>query len=275
MAGKQFKIDVEISSTAFPILSVDPILPARGALMLVDFTHPSDPYVGIPKERSMLKNIASEQALKVYGSTVSDVTPEFRIMGSVAPEVKRTSKGGLYTKGNYAGAWHPVALIQHLMSNPNNDIYVSLWTRNPSTINGYSQLERNGTGVSANLTGSAYRLTGSGMKTTSVNAPTTHTVLGSDGHTTPNADGVYNIAGAVSGNNLANGTALEFQQSFGAVLFGTFGNNGPAERTSYRFYMEDLTISNRTYAQVREIDSEIFAQEVTNNGGRYKGDVVV
>lgn len=40
----------------------------------------------------------------------------------------------------------------------------------------------------------------------------------------------------------------------------------------YRFYIEDLTASGRTYAQVRDLDYALYQREVLTAGGRYYGD---
>lgn len=40
----------------------------------------------------------------------------------------------------------------------------------------------------------------------------------------------------------------------------------------YRFYIEDLTVSGRTYEEVKAIDDALYTKEVLTAGGRYYGD---
>lgn len=40
----------------------------------------------------------------------------------------------------------------------------------------------------------------------------------------------------------------------------------------YRAYIEDLTVSGRTYAEVDAIDYALYTKEVLTPGGRYYGD---
>ncbi len=47
--------------------------------------------------------------------------------------------------------------------------------------------------------------------------------------------------------------------------------NGHSSRVYYRFYLEDLTISGRTYAQVEALDKAVFDAAFAA-GGRYNGD---
>lgn len=277
MAGIQFKIDIDMINPTLR-LDFDPILPIKGALLLVDATHPFAPMAsGVPAGNTKLPNLAWKQAVEVLGgsATQDDVNPIWRVapFGATQPVVKRTPKGGIYTKGQYAGLFWPVALVDYLIANPSHALYVSLWhKRGMEAITNLSQLERNGEGT---LTGTAYRMLTGQFLNGSSNTPTTNTVLGQAGFTTPNASGVYLASGAVSGTNLGGGNGQDFYSANGATLFGTYGNNGGAPRTSYRFYAEDLTVSGRTYAQVRAADEACFAREATAAGGRYAGDAAV
>ena len=47
---------------------------------------------------------------------------------------------------------------------------------------------------------------------------------------------------------------------------------GKPSRAVYRMYIEDLTVSGRTYAQVDAIDYAQFTKDVLTVGGRYYGD---
>lgn len=65
-----------------------------------------------------------------------------------------------------------------------------------------------------------------------------------------------------------------------AMQWGSFGvvpsSSSPVSRMPshvvYRYYLEDLTISGRTYAQVDAIDQRLYAAKISTPGGAYFGD---
>ena len=60
-----------------------------------------------------------------------------------------------------------------------------------------------------------------------------------------------------------------------AVIDPTSGSGSKDKAASwklYRFYLEDLTVSGRTYAEVDAMDNALYTQEVLTPGGRYYGD---
>lgn len=57
---------------------------------------------------------------------------------------------------------------------------------------------------------------------------------------------------------------------FGTTGTGAKGNHG--SYIFYRSYLEDLTVSGRTFQQVSAIDSAMYNREVLSAGGRYYGD---
>jgi hypothetical protein len=274
MAGMQFKIDVDmVNPTAR--LDFDPILPLQGALMLVDPSHPYSPMAaGVPANLSYLPNLAWKQAIATIGggAVEADVKPQWKTLNNsqaVAPTVSRTSKGGIYTSGQYAGPHHPAKIIDFLIANPTHDFFVSVWGRLDDAVNAsmVSQLAKNGT-VPASIAGEAYtlRLDGTG-------ANPSGTRLGSRVASKVNGNFIFN--GAFSSSNLSGATGAQFVSANGAVQFGTYGNLGSGARRSYRFYMEDLTVSGRAYAAVDAIDNAEYTKQVLTAGGRYYNDAIV
>lgn len=51
----------------------------------------------------------------------------------------------------------------------------------------------------------------------------------------------------------------------------SYGNKA-GSHVNYRFYVEDLSMSGRTYAQVEALDYALYVKDVLSPGGRYYGD---
>lgn len=269
MPGVQFKLDLTIHDSTFPLLTFDPIMPAAGALILIDPAHPHRQWpAGVPSNGTLMPNLAAEQSAATIGqgSTAADLAVLWRmqIQGTVLPTVERTSTGGLYVANKYAGIFHPAALIDHLQRNRGHSFYVSQWGRLDATEDflHYSHLMRNGS--DAALTGTAYEMKPAGSNPAG-------TRIGQAGLGSA-AVGPYFVNAAHNSNTLAGATGAAFMASFGALIFGTYGNGGGSARRLYRFYMEDLTVSGRTYETVAALDRSEYTKHVLTPGGRYYGD---
>lgn len=262
MPGTQFKLDMKITDPTFPVLTFDPVIPATGALLLIDPKHPQDPMSnGAPANGQLLPNLVAEQAAKLFGSTQAATQADFRILGT--PTVARTSKGGIYTSGQYAAAQFPATLIDYLIANPTHDLYVSLWGRaDDPNVGTVTELRRNGSNPGS---GTAIVLSRSG-------ATPTEALLGSSVTGSSSGTGPFRISAGYSSTNLAGADGAAFRSGLGANIFGTLGNLKGEARRSYRFYLEDLTVSRRTYEQVEAIDAAAYEREVMTSGGRYYND---
>jgi hypothetical protein len=58
---------------------------------------------------------------------------------------------------------------------------------------------------------------------------------------------------------------------------GSINASGTAKESApsvvfYRTYLEDLTVSGRTYAEVDALDVALYTKHVLTTGGRYYGD---
>lgn len=276
MPGTIIRLDTTFTDAALPTVpNPDPILTA-GSLLLIDPTNPQEPWdAGVPTSGLTVPNLAWAPAATAIGSgTKATLAATFVDDLSAANGlVERSTKGGLHgiikhqafttTEQAYLsqGAVHA-----YMTANPTNDYYMSLW--------GY--LTRDDTYTA---TGGALRMAGIETSTfgdsmlirrqSSALAlqPTTNRI-GSRLATRDLAP--FLVTGAVSqltGTPSTSETLVRWQ-------FGS-SEGGQVKMPSYvmyRFYVEDLTVSGRSYAEVDALDLSLYTAAVTTSGGRYEGD---
>jgi len=89
------------------------------------------------------------------------------------------------------------------------------------------------------------------------------------------------VTGAQAGGGLTFGSTVQFPGigTTGTVANGTFNPASSASNVNksdshiiYRFYLEDLTVSGRTYAEVDALSWAEYQRQVLTVGGRYYGD---
>jgi len=249
----------------FQKLRFDKIL-TNGSLMLFD----SSKIVSLPVNGSTLNNVAFNEAIETIGSGTEATMKMPVTLTQVATKsaVEFSSKKGLYFNisataeaGNEMQIVVPDAIRQYILNNPNNSFYASYW----------SNVTRVGT------TSTAARFA---VRNTS--APTTNLLfeLGKVSPITRPIDGSANQIGNLSENG-ANTTGIGFRNvgvlKFNGTLPATIANLtgrflAIAESIIiYRIYIEDLTVSGRTYAQVSALDKSLkdaaFAE-----GGKFYND---
>lgn len=270
-----------------PVVRRDSLLPAAGALMLVDATHPANPWPsGVPTNGATVPNLAWEQAATAIGSgTESSLAATIYSVGLTgsAGLVERSTKGGLHAVISPTTSFTdstvgfnialPSTVFDYTRANPAHDYYFSIWarvTRNPDTsvvtmssaINtdlkflvGFSPLSDFGGTIGHQ---SAINDTTGAPRYRNIESipPTgydTDTVTGVAA-TTPGNRSVF-IVGNRNGSN---------------TISGRRGKGG--SRVFYRAYLEDLTVSGRSYSTVDALDSGMFTALLSTAGGRYYGD---
>lgn len=282
MPGIKLVIPYSFTDKKLPVLRVDDALPGAGALLLYDATHAAGRWGGGARNGLSIPNVAAEQARALTGS---DLTGSLE-MGSTGPmTVARTGKGGLHAApsavaplpaGNFVQVVPPAALAAYLIENPGHSYYFSQWTR------GARQTPRQ-SGVPA-FTAAFAKGGNSFLLDLYRNGDTQGTY--------PNGNLGADVFLGAQTNNMAEGEPAR-QDIAVAGWFGPvpaaasevltypfmLGRTGPAhsqevqpEVILYRVYLEDLTVSGRSYAQASEADDTVFRREVLTSGGRYSGD---
>jgi hypothetical protein len=200
-------------------------------------------------------------------------------------KLERTAKGGLHGIVSQATALAagdgfmptlPTAIRAYLAANTGHAFYVSYWDRitrinagNISAVGAYTH------GVVGNT--SADFLGTQRADLWQVSNPNAAVIENKHG---ANAVGPRHGAAGLPANASTMKTVKVYQAgpSWGApansinnAAIATRNNNWPSF-VAYRFTLEDLTVSGRSYAQALAADTAEYTKQVLTAGGRYYGD---
>lgn len=261
---------------------LDPALPEQGALYLYDATHPGGTWgsgiaAGLP-----LPNVAAASALKLTGNALHGSLAK----GGTSVVAKRTTKGAIHlthpeaaaVKGEYVAMEVPSALAEYVLANPTHSYYMSQWARATRLAANAGAPAFTSTihSSSSSFLGSLYYNAG-GANTYPQPALGADKLLGARTTNYPTAGTPLLTSLGVSGwygtlpASASSVHAHPFQLGgIGAVQAAVISPN----LTVYRCYLEDLTVSKRTYAQADAADNALFAELCLTSGGRYYGDTV-
>jgi len=241
---------------------------------------------GVPTNNFAIQNIAWEEAIAAIGSgTEGSVMPIVVRQDGTGMTLERTPKGGLHglisQSGNLAAGVGMEINMSSLLRTyvrthaADHDFYFSVWKR----------LTR-----SANLVGTTRPATAVVQATT--NATSNYLMIFDQGYSLPNTAARLGVI-EDPGVNDATGSAF---QAIGVGAFtgtppvvdgdlrtnlmlwgarGAYGilagSTGAPSWILYRYYVEDLTVSGRTFDEVANIDQELYGQAF-GAGGKYAGD---
>lgn len=304
----KFVLPVAFTNPDLPILQEsDPILsPNGGSLLLVDYAnHPDVPsgwQVGVPANNGLAYNIAWEQAQDTIGSGTEATlaAPWYASPGLVTPDTakvraERTSKGGVHvytrkqtdpgSEGMFLNLPSPHPIWTFMKNNTGADsgdvkhkFYISTWYRvtrsRRDTIDGATVVNHRGAMQEWQLDG----IPPSVNYVMRNNDPDPAIAAGTQ-FTDGNAEPALGSANVLSSGTLGYRTGgTNFQTLIPATLgpLGTWyyldtQRRGAPDRIFYRAYIEDLTVSGRTYAEVRALDVARFNLD-NGVGGRINGD---
>lgn len=281
MGQKIVLSDVVFTDTTLPVVLNDPIL-SNGSLFLFDPSHSLGVFNGVPSNGGTVPNIAWAEAAAILGSGTQASLAGNVI--SVNPTeaskslVERTSKLGIHSivsqvSQTAENSWYvnlPTAIRDFMYTNRTaHNFYISVWSRitraavtNTSgqslihfAANTTNFLFHGQRGI-PNCAGSNLRSDPSGVFDSAVTAPVPRYLsmspTGQSG------------TGVISTNNITFGLG-----NFG--LWQSLNINKCPSRILYRVYVEDLTVSGRTYAQVDAIDYALY-QAAFASGGKFYND---
>lgn len=261
-----------------PAPIVDSNLFTTGSLLCVEPGHPTNPWAnGVPAHGDSVPNLCASQAQATVGSAVATMTFQNTIAAGEGI-VERSAKKGLHVAESWTGGVsnHRVLLLalaslrSYLDANTGHKLYLSTWgrfTRMPdpsltTAINHAAIVGATGTRLGVGMVPSGPTLSGTPSSsdarrlgfTVDSTAPGAFQAIAADGvpasgFTTPHGSTVFGVGPAGSS---------QVHKSAGYLL--------------WRLYVEDLTVSGRTYAQVKDIDAAYYAQEVLATTGRYYND---
>lgn len=279
-----------INAGALPLAYNDALVSA-GTMMLWEPAHPTQSFSGLPTAAALLSgqtittsmpNIAQLAARNLLGNQAADVDARFKRNdgGATATNqdmlLERTGKGGLHVITSQvnmatfrlATLELPDSLRDYIFANLTHSYYLSTWYRvtrvalaNTGPYISVQKDSGSNDGIfSIAVTGplGAISLSGSSV------SPARNTVGNTIEQLANTNDGAVPAAAA----NL-----LRVLFGFGFVdgSFGDHGRNKSFSAVLYRSYMEDLTVSGRTFAAVKAADDALYAQAF-GSSGRYNGD---
>lgn len=258
---------------------LDPIL-SEGSLLLIDVKNWG---TGVPSNGARLPNIAPIQA-GLLG--IDDSAATFAQVGDLVSggygAIERTAKQGLHVMvrqsadvpaNNGFNINLPPGIVSYMLDNDDHEFYFSQWrkltrvakTTSPDGAKTFAAMMNSGSSANAFFMMSH---TSSQVAPHSANR-TGQRVSGAGQNVLGNT--IHNLAGTPNGTN--DGTYMAAAQ-FGTVAPQNSFNVIAAALPSwvfYRCYLEDLTVSGRTYSEVDAIDYALW-QSAFGEGGRFYGD---
>lgn len=264
-AGNQSGVGAFPTFTPTAAPTRDPILVDNGSLLLVDPTNSFGAWsAGAPADGASIPNLAPSGSAIVVASNLT----------ATDGVVERTAKGGLHAIiSQSTGAidrsfkLRSEALRAYMAANPTHAFYISVWlavTRLSLESPPTSPHRFVGFVTSGHSDVQGVRLA-TGNKATVV--PSTNRTSVVESATPVALDAPQRITGSHSAINTV-GADPTF------LLMGNYNNaqfNKNASWVLYRAYIEDLTVSLRSAAQIEAIDQQLYSAAF-GSGGRYNGD---
>jgi hypothetical protein len=249
----------------------------NGSLVLFDPSDPVNPWVALG---AAPPNLAATFADATIGGSSALVYAN--TMVSPGGTVERSTKGGLhFIVSQTAGISAQLASVQrssvmatYLLANPTHDMYLGVSFKNTRLCGtpGQSTYYPYKVSKASTVSGDGYIAIGTQTSTgASIAVPTT-----SDPHRiavdlTTGPDGQVHATIATTDAQAGFTTTMHTGLIIGGAPSAGFVNQVQSHLV-WRYYLEDLTVSGRSYSQVYAIDHALHIKEVLTTGGRYYGD---
>lgn len=248
----------------------------NGSLILIEPGSQENPWVGVPANGSSVPNLAGSQATSLIGSNVQNITFE-RTMLPAEGIVERSGRGGLHVAENWGSGVsnHVVAINMlsamrnYLDANQGHNMYLATWgrfTRAPDPS--LPQV------LHSSVTGATGTRLGVGQ------LPSSGALTGAPGSTDARRLGFHvdNSQGLAYEAIAAQGvpsSGWSTPHAAPVLRLGPVGSAQVGKSAGYLLwwmYLEDLTVSGRTFAQVDALVYSYYQQQVLSQTGKYYGD---
>lgn len=277
MTALKLTVPLAFSDTNLPILKSDPMLNA-GSLALFEPMHPIEQWgPGVPGAGASIPNLASKFATPLLGSTIDGTFINGGFTDATSGKIERTGKGGVHgivsqakDSGPHAstsgGITLPLALWDYVANNPDHDYYTSFWahTTRGAVSGKYPVMAIFSEG--STLTNYLYVLQNSNRPSSTSDAGS---FLGGRGSMVEPGPILRNVGVSQVTGTMSTGASTKAREFGWGRYRGS--TSGHFSWIFYRFYMEDLTVSGRTYAQADAADLTLKG-EAFGAGGRYAND---
>jgi hypothetical protein len=272
-----------VAGTVLP--RFDPVL-TNGSLVLADMAHPKNPYTlsSTVADNMVIPNVAYNEAIALAGGSLASdwnirvgtgmvttgTTPEAKLAktGKGGIEVSMSRTNDVSARGLFVGARsNDTKLTQYLLAYPGHSYYLSVWERTAREAIA-STPEPASSIVYANNVGTndiamrMDRAASSGPGAQSAANPALPQPAGNNRRSLKTTG----YSGAAP-TTAANVHALLWV--IGNQIEGSTTQHKSRSAALYRIYLEDLTVSQRTFDQVDAIDAAEWAKAI-GSGGRYE-----
>ena len=288
-----------VGSTAQVLIDIDPVAPTAGGLLLVEAAHPLGGFpTGVPVNGGVLTNHLRDQAASLLGVSAATLDPVMQVVNMTGSfgKVERTTKGGVHaiqsvTQTTVDQGFQipcPLPIVTYMKAHPENTFFISVWNQptrlhpGPGTVlNNYAYIGGPPTDLASvalglgsiqpqNAQGQLMvgRLNQQRAFHDGANFVNNTKVTGQIAAASLEAafTGEVNVAGRYDVFNVGN-----FNHVNRTV---TSGRGKQGARVFWRAYMEDLTVSGRSFATVSALDVAEYNKQVVFEGGRYYGDTI-
>lgn len=280
---------VTLTDPSAPKIITRDKLESPGSIMLFDGKHQFGEFSGLPGIGSEVPNAVSSIAARLLGVTESQTALKVLDASAEAPSIfkkERTLKGGIHgiitqSGGQASSQMYLIgagdAVRNYIRDNPSHVFYVSIWQRvtRKALASSAAQSPFHFTNSSGGTTNYRFHMQ-AGQPFPSQSSPS----VWRGSSNVPSAadkdvsDGTNRFTSLAVQGNSGNGPVASDPLTFGVGTFATWSSlnyNKAASRIIYRAYIEDLTVSGRTYAEVEAIDYALY-QEAFAPGGKFYGD---
>lgn len=276
MNGLKLQIPYAVTDTSIPKLYNDEVM-SDGSILLLDASRITTALVNGNTYDNIAYSVASNF---ITGATSTELAPVLTIGGGVLSDtgkiIERTGKNGIHTivskindvNGTSSLSFAlPTKIKAYLLANPNNEIYVSVWSKNTrgGSLSSSPHYFGSSTSVYTHILTDAGRPDTGVRRLGALKVPNDGTYFSG----TSNKFFAFGFKGSVGA--ITSGTS---GYAYGAGRFGIYGGamvNTAASEIFYKVYMEDMTVSGRNFAEVSALDKALY-DEAFGVGGRFYGD---
>ena len=278
------KLAGEVTDDSLPRVYPADALLAKGSLLLIDFGKSDNQQATVPPNNTVIKNLAWDIAKTMIptgtettlsttvrnslqaGNSLAEVTPKkgiHVIISKVSDQVALQNDFELN---------HAALIKNYLLDQPTHEFYASYWTKrtrvSDTTVSGDFYLERNTSNakfafqsadeIPLNSGGQAAMFLGRRSSPATLNTVSNYY----------RSIGFKGFLGTIDTDR--NLLYLTTKVGSSSPYSGQEQNKAPS-MIIYRIYIEDLTVSGRTYAQVDAIDKSLYDAAFAV-GGKFYGD---
>lgn len=204
-------------------------------------------------------------------------------------KLERTTKGGIHaaikpgtSTFGYFEVNPTLAVYQYILDNISHEFFFSVWgyLTKAGTVGGEGLLSFALSSVSTSECLALYLSGGNGYPTippklTGIDVTPTGSFIGAAAQPYRINMGAQGYTGTIT-QTAAQAVTAANSLFLGAGAHGSLGTGGTAAGGSskilYRGFIEDITVSGRSFAELSAIDEALYTKEVLTVGGRYYGD---